>query len=109
MAALRELATEKSEAHRRCFVGRALDALTLNTPPALAGLGRTSALTENFLPVEITTPQPANRLLRIRVTGLTAEGALYAADAASDPVEAGPYSALLPLVAPSFRTCPQPA
>jgi threonylcarbamoyladenosine tRNA methylthiotransferase MtaB len=109
MAALRELAKGKSDAHRRCFVGRVLDALTLNTPPALASLGRTSALTENFLPVEITAPLPANTLLRIRVTGLTAEGALYAADAASDPVEAGPYSALLPLVAPSFRTCPQPA
>jgi hypothetical protein len=38
----------------------------------------TSALTENFLPVEIDGRLPANQLVRARVTGLNAEGALTA-------------------------------
>ena len=89
MAALRALAAQKSEAHRSRFVGRELDAITLHTPAALAALGRTSALTENFLPVEIAAPLPANQLVRVRVTGLTAEGALYAELVADRPAEAG--------------------
>jgi threonylcarbamoyladenosine tRNA methylthiotransferase MtaB len=80
MAALRALAVEKSETHRRRFVGRELDAITLHTPAALAGRGCTAALTENFLPVEIAGPLPANQLLRVRVSGLNAEGALEAAE-----------------------------
>lgn len=79
MAAVRALAAEKSAAHRRRFVGRTLDAITLHTPSALASLGRTAALTENFLPVEIDAPLPANRLVRVRITGLAAEGSLLAA------------------------------
>jgi threonylcarbamoyladenosine tRNA methylthiotransferase MtaB len=78
MAALRNLAAEKSKAHRRCFAGRELEAITLHTPPELAVLGRTSALTENFLPVEIAGQLPANRLVRLRATGLNAEGTLKA-------------------------------
>ena len=38
-----------------------LDAITLNTPPALAANGRTSALTGNFLPVELAAVLPANQ------------------------------------------------
>jgi threonylcarbamoyladenosine tRNA methylthiotransferase MtaB len=76
MAALRALAAEKTIQHRRRFVGRDLDALTLNTPESLAQSGRTSAMTENFLPVEIAGNIPANRLIRVRVTGLTPESAL---------------------------------
>ncbi|MGA7338990.1 MAG: MiaB/RimO family radical SAM methylthiotransferase, partial [Terracidiphilus sp.] len=76
MAALRALAAEKSKAHRRRFIGRALDAITLHTTAALVARGRTSALTENFLPVELEGDVPANRLLAVRVTGLNAEGAL---------------------------------
>ena len=79
MAVLRGLAAEKSETHRRRFVGRKLDAITLHTPAALAVRGCTAALTENFLPVEIAGPLPANQLLRVRVSGLNAEGALEAA------------------------------
>jgi len=44
----------------------------------LGVLGRTAALTENFLPVELAGRLEANRLMRVRVTGLTAEGALEA-------------------------------
>jgi hypothetical protein len=55
-----------------------VEAITLHTPPDLASLGRTSALTENFLPVEINGQMPANRLVRVRVTGLNAQGTLRA-------------------------------
>jgi hypothetical protein len=40
--------------------------------------GRSAALTENFLPVELKGRLKANRLLRVCVTGLNAEGALAA-------------------------------
>jgi threonylcarbamoyladenosine tRNA methylthiotransferase MtaB len=53
MAALRALAAEKSQAHRRRFIGRELEAITLHTPAELEARGRTAALTENFLPVEL--------------------------------------------------------
>ena len=78
MAALRALALEKSLAHRRSFLGRELDALTLHTPPALAARGRTSALTANFLPVALEGAYPANHPLRVRVRALDGEGSLDA-------------------------------
>jgi len=78
MAALRALAAEKTLAHRRSFVGREIEAITLHTPAELEAKGRTAALTENFLPVELEGRQEANRLVRVRVTGLSAEGELEA-------------------------------
>jgi threonylcarbamoyladenosine tRNA methylthiotransferase MtaB len=78
MAALRMLAAEKSLAHRRSFVGRELEAITLHTPGDLEARGRSAALTENFLPVELEGRLEANRLVRVRVTGLNPEGALEA-------------------------------
>ena len=79
MKALRALAAEKTETHRRRFVGCELETITLHTPAELGALGRTAALTENFLPVEVAGRLEANRLVRVRVTGLTAEGVLGAA------------------------------
>ncbi len=79
MAALRMLAAEKSLAHRSRFVGGELSALTLHTPAALERRGRTAALTENFLPVEIVGRMAANCLVRVRATGLDGEGTLEAA------------------------------
>ncbi len=76
MAALRALAAEKSRAHRARFLGRALDAITLHTSAELTEDGRTSALTENFLPVEIESVVPSNRLQRILISGFTPRGAL---------------------------------
>lgn len=76
MAALRMAAAEKTNAHRRRFIGRTLDAITLHTPEALAARGCTAALTENFLPVEIAGNLPANQLIRILVTGMTAADVL---------------------------------
>ena len=78
MAALRALAAEKSNTHRRSFVGRELEAITLHTPAEMEARGRSAALTENFLPVELEGRLEANRLVRVRVTGLNAEGALEA-------------------------------
>jgi threonylcarbamoyladenosine tRNA methylthiotransferase MtaB len=78
MKALRSLAADKTETHRRRCVGCELEAITLHTPAELGALGRTAALTENFLPVEVADRLEANRLVRVRVTGLTAEGALEA-------------------------------
>ncbi len=79
IAVLRALAAEKSQTHRRCFVGRELESITLHTPADVAGRGRTVALTENFLPVELDSRFPANRLVRVLVTGLNAQGILEAA------------------------------
>ena len=84
MTALRGLAAEKSRAHREQFVGREVEAITLHTPAAMAARGRTAALTENFLAVEMAGQLEANRLVRVRVTGLNAEGALAGEFAAAD-------------------------
>lgn len=81
MAELRRLAAEKSRTHRLRFVGKELEAITLHTPEALIRQGRTAALTENFLPVELDASIGANQLVRIRVSGLSDDGALRAAKA----------------------------
>ncbi|MGD0941638.1 MAG: radical SAM protein [Terracidiphilus sp.] len=78
MAALRALASEKSKEHRRSFVGKELDAITLHTPAELTPQGRTAAITENFLPVELEGLREANELVRVTATGLNAEGMLEA-------------------------------
>jgi len=80
MGALRTLAAEKSKAHRGRFIGRELEAITLHTPAEMEARGRSAALTENFLPVELEGRTDANRLVRVRVTGLTAEGTLEAVE-----------------------------
>jgi threonylcarbamoyladenosine tRNA methylthiotransferase MtaB len=83
MAALRALAAKKSEQHRMRFIGDELDAVTLHPPESLAGAGRTSALTENFLPIEIDGQFRANQLIRVKVTGMTPQGALAATEGES--------------------------
>lgn len=88
IAALRELAAEKSKAHRMRFVGRELNAITLHTPAEMAARGRTAALTENFLPVELEGRLDSNRLVCIRMTGLNADMALEALDAMPEQVTA---------------------
>jgi threonylcarbamoyladenosine tRNA methylthiotransferase MtaB len=88
MRALRALAAEKSRTHRKQFIGREVEAITLHTPEELAQRGRTAALTENFLPVEIAGQLPANRMVRVRVTALNADGALEAETAAGPAQDA---------------------
>jgi threonylcarbamoyladenosine tRNA methylthiotransferase MtaB len=91
MAALRALAQEKMRTHRMRFLGRTLDAITLHTTPALAAEGRTAALTENFLPVEIDVadgnggPMTANQLVKVRISGMKPDGALEADEAGAGP------------------------
>jgi threonylcarbamoyladenosine tRNA methylthiotransferase MtaB len=86
VSALRDLAAEKSRTHRLSFVGRTLDAITLHTPALLAAQGRTAALTENFIPVELEGRLPANRLIGVRPSSLTAGGALQCTlDGAEQP------------------------
>jgi threonylcarbamoyladenosine tRNA methylthiotransferase MtaB len=87
MAAIRTLAAQKSETHRRWFVGREVEAITLNTPPEMEARGWTAALTENFLPIEVEGRHEANRLARLRVSGLTAEGTLKALLPEADGVQ----------------------
>ena len=79
MAALRALAAEKTEAHRRQFIGRELEAITLHTPEDVRALGRSAALTENFLPVEVDAVLPPNGVIKLRITGRLSGSALAAA------------------------------
>jgi threonylcarbamoyladenosine tRNA methylthiotransferase MtaB len=70
MGVLRSLAAEKSFTHREQFVGKTLEAITLQTPSALARTDRTAALSENFLPLAVDGQLPANQLIRVRVKSL---------------------------------------
>jgi threonylcarbamoyladenosine tRNA methylthiotransferase MtaB len=79
MAVLRALSTEKSETHRRCFIGREVQAITLHTPPGVQALELTAALTENFLPMQIDSCIAANRLLRVKVMSMDSNLTLRAA------------------------------
>jgi threonylcarbamoyladenosine tRNA methylthiotransferase MtaB len=72
MAALRDLIGGKTHRFRAGFVGKTLPAITLHTPEQMAAQGRTSALTDNFLPVEITEVIPSNQLVPVRITALPA-------------------------------------
>lgn len=81
MAALRRLAAEKSQAHRSSFIGQELGAITLHTADRIARAGRTSALSENFIPMEIAGVMPANRMVRVLVTAVDAEGEVLAVEA----------------------------
>jgi hypothetical protein len=71
-------------------VGRELEAITLHSSADLELKGRTSALTENFLPVELDGSLPANRQVLARVTELNAEGMLRAV---TDAAERTQYAA----------------
>ena len=82
MAALRALDSEKTRAHRATSSAPNSTPLP-STPRIPPPHTRTSALTENFLPVELASTLPANQLVRIRVTGLAADNALLASPASS--------------------------
>jgi threonylcarbamoyladenosine tRNA methylthiotransferase MtaB len=78
MARLRTLNAQKSASHRKQFIGHEVEVITLHTPPALESRTRTSALTENFVPVEVVGRFAANRLMRVRVFALNESLALEA-------------------------------
>ncbi|WP_263358705.1 tRNA (N(6)-L-threonylcarbamoyladenosine(37)-C(2))-methylthiotransferase MtaB [Acidicapsa ligni] len=76
MAILRALAASKMHSFRANLIGRTLPAITLNTAPDLAAKGRTSALTDNYLPVELAQSLPANQLVNVDITAINPAGIL---------------------------------
>jgi threonylcarbamoyladenosine tRNA methylthiotransferase MtaB len=82
MAELRRVAAEKSNAHRARFTGREFECLSLHTPDAMTAQHRTSALTDNFLPLTIEGQFAANQLIAVRIEGMEPDGTLRAAGAA---------------------------
>jgi threonylcarbamoyladenosine tRNA methylthiotransferase MtaB len=94
MAALRALAREKILLHRRQFIGTELEAITLH---ATTARNRTSALSENFLPVELATTLPANQVIRVRVTGLASDNSLMAMPLRSTAYLSNPRFGSLPV------------
>jgi tRNA A37 methylthiotransferase MiaB len=63
---LRELAARKNLAFRQSMVGRTLSAVTLHEP--------LSALSANYLKVELAREQPANRIVDVRISATSAQG-----------------------------------
>lgn len=76
MAALRTLAAEKTHRFRSSLVGHRLPAITLHTSEGVAARGRTSALTDNYQPVEVSQILLANQLIEVQVTQLDPSGTL---------------------------------
>jgi threonylcarbamoyladenosine tRNA methylthiotransferase MtaB len=63
---LRELAARKNRAFRESMVGRTLSAVTLDEH----GI----ALTENYLKVELASPREPNRIVDVKIGGVTVTG-----------------------------------
>ena len=78
MAALRELIGAKTRHFRRSLIGQSLPAITLQTAEAIAAKGRTSALTDNFVPVEIDELLPANQMVQLFITEIDQAGVVCA-------------------------------
>jgi len=75
MAALRTLIAEKSRAFRSQFLSSTLSAVTIGADDnGVPCPSTTEAVTDNFLKLTLETAIPANRLIAVRVTALTAEG-----------------------------------
>ena len=76
MAALKALAAEKTHRFRAGFVGQRLPAITLNASSAQVAHGLTSALSDNFVPVELSGRIAANQLVDVDITEINAAGVL---------------------------------
>jgi threonylcarbamoyladenosine tRNA methylthiotransferase MtaB len=88
MAALRDLAAEKSHRFRTGLVGCTLPAITLHTTAALAARGWSSALTDNYLPAELPGTLAANQLVQVRVihaSGGSLHAELVSREGCSEP------------------------
>jgi len=69
---LRELAARKNLEFRRSMIGKTVSAVTLDhVDPPTGG-----ALTENYLKVKLATPRGANRIVDVKIGGVT-DGGLY--------------------------------
>jgi threonylcarbamoyladenosine tRNA methylthiotransferase MtaB len=64
---LRELAAEKKLAFMRSFVGKSLEAITLNVLGSDSEGEFTEALTDNYLKLRIRARHESNRWQRVRV------------------------------------------
>ena len=80
---LRELAARKNLDFRRSMVGRTLSVVTLNEPA--------TALSGNYLKVQLANPAEPNRLIRVEIGGVTENGVREAAAfvIVSDPGNVG--------------------
>ena len=65
---LRDVAAEKNLAFRQRFLGRTLDAITLQTGDDLF----TEALTDNYLKVRIAGRHEANQWMKVEISGIGA-------------------------------------
>jgi threonylcarbamoyladenosine tRNA methylthiotransferase MtaB len=90
MAALRKLIDDKNLAFRSTFIGRTLSAVTLASRPGDAGTAtrikeetstaqhgttnHATALSDNFLPIELGRPYPGNALIQVRISGVRERG-----------------------------------
>ncbi|HEV2274392.1 MAG TPA: MiaB/RimO family radical SAM methylthiotransferase [Acidobacteriaceae bacterium] len=74
MARLRGLIAAKNLAFRERFVGGRLPAVTLETAEEMRGQGRTRALTDNFIEVDLEATIPANRNIQAGITEVRSEG-----------------------------------
>jgi len=72
---LRELAAEKKLAFMRGFVGKEVDAITLNVVGSVTDGEFTEALTDNYLKLRLRERHEANRWQRARI-GAVMDGAL---------------------------------
>jgi threonylcarbamoyladenosine tRNA methylthiotransferase MtaB len=61
---LRELAAEKNLAFRKRFIGKILNIVTLSS----GGDGRTDALSDNYLAVQLAGEHPRNQVMNVEVT-----------------------------------------
>jgi threonylcarbamoyladenosine tRNA methylthiotransferase MtaB len=73
---LRELAAEKNLTFRQSFVGRTLEAITLQT----GGAGWTEALSDNYLKVCIAGEHAANKILKVEIEEIGDENLLAVAE-----------------------------
>jgi threonylcarbamoyladenosine tRNA methylthiotransferase MtaB len=67
---LRELAEEKKSAFMGLFIGKPIEAITLNEESQGTGEAFTGALTHNYLKLRLTGRHPANRWVQAQVSGV---------------------------------------
>ncbi len=74
MDRLRTLIAQKNRAFRASFVGQVLPVVTLRTPEKQAALGRTTAISDNFVKIELEAALPSNQMLVAHITSLSNDG-----------------------------------
>jgi threonylcarbamoyladenosine tRNA methylthiotransferase MtaB len=67
---LRDLIAEKNRRWREQFVGREIEAITLHANSD----GKTEALSNNYVKVQVADEQPSNELVRVTVESLSGDG-----------------------------------